>query len=147
MWLVLFFLVEVYIYTHTHTWVNAKLFSWIEHSLCLSWGDSRPKDKISDWHKISWVSVPSWKHLTCLATLKSCDSTKQSVSRWLYMSVYMLYSLHNGLALLHKYMSTEHQRELTTRPMWHSHVWYHFCSGRIVTTPLDSHLPIKLTIV
>ena len=34
----------------------------------------------------NWAGFdPSFKHLTCLVTLKSCDTTKQSVCRWLYM--------------------------------------------------------------
>ena len=32
--------------------------------------------KMSDWHKISQISISALQHLTCLATLKSCDTTK-----------------------------------------------------------------------
>ena len=32
---------------------------------------------------------PSFKHPTCLATLKSCDTTKQSVFGWLYIYIYI----------------------------------------------------------
>ena len=64
---------------------------------------------------------------------------------YIYIYTYMLYSLYNGLPLLHKYMSMEHLRELT-RPTWHNHMWYHLHSGWIVTTPLDSQLSQLTTV-
>ena len=32
---------------------------------------------------------PSFKHLTCLATLKTCDATKQSVDNSIYIYIYI----------------------------------------------------------
>ena len=38
----------------------------------------------------SWVGFnPSFKHPTCLATLKSCDTTKQSVCGWQYVYIHI----------------------------------------------------------
>ena len=42
-------------------------------------------------------------------------------------------------------INSRQQERLTklTKSAWHNHVWYHLRSGRIVTTPLDSQLPIN----
>ena len=44
----------------------------------------------------------------------------------------LLYSLHNGLVLLHKYTSMR-ASDGVPQSVWHNHVWYHLCSGQIVT--------------
>ena len=49
--------------------------------------------------------------------------------------------LKNGLVLYFSGGGTENK--YLTRPTWQNHMWYHFRSGRIVTTPLDSQLPIN----
>ena len=49
----------------------------------------------------------------------------------------MLYTLLNGYAFRHEYTSTS---DGVHQSAWHNHVWYHWRSRRIVTTPLDSPL-------
>ena len=46
---------------------------------------------------------PSSKHPTCLATLKSCDTTKQSVCGWLYIYIYNLQYLSLYLIISYIY--------------------------------------------
>ena len=50
---------------------------------------------------------PSFKRPTCLATLKSCDTTKQSVCGWQYIYIYIY--MHILAAFLHWYIF-EHNR-------------------------------------
>ena len=54
----------------------------------------------------------------------------------------LLYSLHNVLGFLHKYTSTRASDEVH-QSAWHNHVWSHLRSGRIVSSQLDSQLPIN----
>ena len=63
-------------------------------------------------------------------------------SSMIEISKIMLYSLHNGPALLHKYTSTR-VSDGVHQSAWHNHIWYDLHSGQIVTTPLDSQLPIN----
>ena len=81
-------------------------------------------------YQLWWKSRATW-------ALKSwyCSSEYSPMLR-------VLYSLHNGLTLLHKYTSTR-ASDGVPQPAWHNHVWYHLCCGRIVTTPLDSQLPVN----
>ena len=50
----------------------------------------------------------------------------------------LLYSLYNGLALLHKYTSTR-TSDGVHQSARHNHVWYHLRSGWIVTTTVVWH--------
>ena len=43
--------------------------------------------RISSWCISQPGFNPSFKQLTCLATLKSCDTTKQSACGWLYIYI------------------------------------------------------------
>ena len=54
----------------------------------------------------------------------------------------VLYSLRNGLALLHRYKSMR-ALDGVHQSAWHNYVWFHLHSGWIVTTPLDSQLFIN----
>ena len=40
--------------------------------------------KIFYWHKVTWDSILAW-NISGLPTLKSYDTTKQSIRRWLYI--------------------------------------------------------------
>ena len=61
------------------TYVLKSLHSrWVYSWLC---------GKISSWHKSQPGFNPTFKHLACLTTLKSCDTTKQSVCGWLCVCV------------------------------------------------------------
>ena len=44
--------------------------------------------------KVWRVSIPAWNHSTCLATLMSCDTTKQSLFGWQYMNmkIFVIYT-------------------------------------------------------
>ena len=67
--------------------------------------------------------------------------THSHTHTYIYIYIYIvLYSLYNGLALLHKYTSTR-ASDGVHQSAWYNHVWYHLRSRRIVT--LDSQLPIN----
>ena len=44
--------------------------------------------RLLGWHMSQPGFDPSFENLTCLATLKSCDTTKQSICGWQYMLPY-----------------------------------------------------------
>ena len=44
---------------------------------------------VSDWRLSQPGFHPSFVNLACLATLKSCDTTKQSVCEWQYIYIYI----------------------------------------------------------
>ena len=125
------------------------------------------------WYQLYWNTIyrrakkkkkekkkEVWKiRLICVAS----DLASSEYSKWIYLLKhnvhckgetiiekyqsdfensfsFLLYSLHNGLALIH---TATRASDGVHQSAWHNHMWYHLRSGRIVTTPLESQLPIN----
>ena len=123
--------------------IYAKLFEWIEHTVAIKRCISKQNQsdtyalkslhlrkvcswlccRISSWCKSQPGFDASYEHLTCLTTLRNCDTTKQSVCTWLYIYIY-----------IYIYVYITHLFFLFSKfiLVWHEAMWLNLLSKMIV---------------